>query len=99
MPDTPAIDRVELQNLASLARLDLPAERQAILLHRLQRIVAAFDALRELPTGPAPAGLPSLPPLGLRPDVAEPAMPVAEVLANTRHQAAGAFVVPRVVDG
>jgi aspartyl/glutamyl-tRNA(Asn/Gln) amidotransferase C subunit len=87
-----------VQNLAELARLHLPVERQAVLLERLQRIVLAFDALRELPTDPAPTDLRSMPPLGLRPDVAEPALPVAQVFANTRHHAASAFVVPRVVD-
>jgi aspartyl/glutamyl-tRNA(Asn/Gln) amidotransferase C subunit len=87
-----------VQNLADLARLHLPVERQAVLLQRLQRIVQAFDALRQLPTEQAPANLPSLPPLCLRPDVAEPPLPIAQVFANTRHHAAAAFVVPRVVD-
>lgn len=87
-----------VQNLADLARLHLPVERQAVLLERLQRIVLAFDTLRQLPTEQALANAPSPPPLGLRPDVAEPALPVAQVFANTRHHAASAFVVPRVVD-
>ncbi|HZN40181.1 MAG TPA: hypothetical protein VFD82_15350 [Planctomycetota bacterium] len=87
-----------VQNLADLARLHLPVERQAALLLRLQRIVLAFDTLRQLPTEQAPANPPALPPLGLRPDVAEQALPLAQVFANTRHHAAAAFVVPRVVD-
>ena len=87
-----------VQNLAELARLHLPVERQAALLQRLQRIVLAFDVLRQLPTDQAPADLPSPPPLALRPDVAEPGLPLDQVFANTRHHAAAAFVVPRVVD-
>jgi len=98
MRNPPAIDRAMVQNLADLARLHLPVERQDALLQRLQRIVLAFDALRQLPTEQAPANPPSLAPLRLRPDVAEPPLPIAQVLANTRHHAAAAFVVPRVVD-
>ena len=98
MRNPPAIDQAVVQNLAELARLHLPVERQAALLQRLQRIVLAFDALRQLPTGQAPANLPSLPPLTLRPDVAEPPLPIEQVFANTRHHAAAAFLVPRVVD-
>ena len=87
-----------VQNLADLARLHLPVERQAVLLQRLQRIVLAFDALRQLPTEGAPADGPCSTPLPLRPDIAEPPLPTAQVFANTRHHAASAFVVPRVVD-
>lgn len=98
MTTHPAIDRRLLQRLAELARLHVPAERQTEVLQNMQRVVEAFDALRELPTEPldptAGAG-----PLPLRGDTAEPPMPLGEVLANAPQTAAGMFVVPRVVDG
>lgn len=93
----PPIDRVQLLRLAELARLHLPAERQGPVLLQLQRIVEAFDALRTLPAA-APSDAESQSPLRLRPDVAEPAMPMEQVLANAPQSAGGMFVVPRVVD-
>lgn len=99
MTNPPAFDRLQLRQLCDLARLHVPAERQAELLGRLQRIVAAFEAVSELPPR-ANDQAPTLaePPLRLRPDVVEPPLASAEVLANAPRHAAGAFVVPRVVD-
>ncbi len=97
MPTPPAVDRSLLQNLAGLARLHIQAERQAPLLQRLQRIVEAFEALHDLPTEVAPPS-PSSRSLPLRQDRVEAPLPVEQVLANAPRSAAGAFVVPRVVD-
>jgi aspartyl-tRNA(Asn)/glutamyl-tRNA(Gln) amidotransferase subunit C len=96
MPNPPAIDRTAIQHLADLARLHIPAERHAVLRERLERIVAAFSALQEggamQDAATAEGALP------LRADVAEPPLPLAQVLANAPQQAGDCFVVPRVID-
>jgi aspartyl-tRNA(Asn)/glutamyl-tRNA(Gln) amidotransferase subunit C len=94
----PVIDRSQLQHLAELARLHVPADRQATVLQHMQRVVDAFEALRQLPVAPpAPTG--GGEPLRLRDDVPEPPLPVPEVLANAPRTAGSMFVVPRVVEG
>ena len=94
MTASPTIDRALMEHLAALARLHVPAERAAILRQRLERIVAAFSALQ--PADGAAAAPEST--LRLRPDVAEQPLSQTDVLANAPRQAAGSFVVPRVVD-
>lgn len=98
MAAPPTIDRALLLRLADLARLHVPAERQGHVLRSMQRVVEAFDALRDLTELPG-AGDASAAATPLRPDTAEPPLPLDEVLANARQTAAGMFVVPRVVDG
>jgi aspartyl/glutamyl-tRNA(Asn/Gln) amidotransferase C subunit len=102
MPNPPSIDRMLMQHLAELARLHIPAERQNVLRERLERVVAAFSALQDADLAPATPSADSPrasgPVLELRPDVVEPPLPVATVLANAPQQAAAAFVVPRVID-
>ncbi|MCR9248197.1 MAG: Asp-tRNA(Asn)/Glu-tRNA(Gln) amidotransferase subunit GatC [bacterium] len=95
-----AIDRTELQRLAELARLHLPADREAALLGQLQDIVSAFAAIRaiELPDPAEPAAGAGAAPTPLRPDEPEPALGPDQVLANAPQRAADSFVVPRVVD-
>ena len=96
MPDMP-IDRSELQTLCDLARLNLPAEREAEVLGHLQRIVSAFAALRQVPTdGITATAAPATPP-PLRADRDAEALPRDEVLGNAPERAADCFVVPRVV--
>jgi aspartyl-tRNA(Asn)/glutamyl-tRNA(Gln) amidotransferase subunit C len=98
MAAPPVVDRALLQRLAELARLHVPAERQTKVLQSMQRVVEAFDALRELDTPPVdPAAAASS--LRLREDAATAPLPLDEVLANAPQTAAGMFVVPRVVDG
>ena len=97
MSGPPAFDRFLLQRLADLARLHVPAERQAATLQGLQRVVEAFDALREL--DPPTLRVDGTERLVLRADRAEPCLPLDEVLQNASRTAAGMFVVPRVVDG
>jgi len=96
MPNPPSIDRALMQHLADLARLHIPAERQAALRERLERIVAAFSALQ--PEQPASAPAAAAAGLRLRTDGAELPLAVDAVLANAPQQAAGSFVVPRVID-
>jgi aspartyl-tRNA(Asn)/glutamyl-tRNA(Gln) amidotransferase subunit C len=99
MPSPIEFDRTTIQHLAELARLHLPADRLPVLRQRLQRLVDAFGALGELPL-PNPAdqlGEPQAA-LVLRPDVPLPPLSPEQALANAPQQAAGAFLVPRVVD-
>ena len=88
--------------LTQLARLHLPADRLPVLRQRLQRLVDAFGALGELPLPNADqqGGQPVEPQaaLLLRPDVPLPPLSPEQALANAPQQAAGAFLVPRVVD-
>lgn len=97
MPDMP-IDRAELQQLCELARLNLPAEREAEVLGRLQRIVTAFAALRDVATEGVATTRSDAAPSTLRPDEPAPPMPRDLVLHNAPQRAADCFVVPRVVD-
>ena len=106
MPSPTEFDRTTIQHLAELARLHLPADRLPVLRQRLQRLVDAFGALGELPL-PATdqqggqQGDPQDEPQAavvLRPDVPLPPLSPEQALANAPQQAAGAFVVPRVVD-
>jgi Asp-tRNA(Asn)/Glu-tRNA(Gln) amidotransferase C subunit len=106
MPNPIEFDRNTMQHLAELARLHLTADRLPLLRQRLQRLVDAFGALAE-PTGPAAGGDDAagtdLDPgaatsLALRTDLPLPPLPPEQALANAPQQAAGAFLVPRVVD-
>ncbi|MFO1078831.1 MAG: Asp-tRNA(Asn)/Glu-tRNA(Gln) amidotransferase subunit GatC [Planctomycetota bacterium] len=95
------IDRVLLHQLCDLARLHVPQDKEAVVLDRLQRIVAAFSGLRDVALDQAvvdPNPGPELHGPCLRDDAPEPPLPRDEVLANAPKTAAGSFVVPRVVD-
>lgn len=93
----PRIDRALLACLEEMARLRIAPDRNAMVLERLQRIVEAFEALRDLPLAGIEAGA-SPSPVGLRADQPGPVLTQAEVLANAPKAAAGSFLVPRVVD-
>jgi len=95
----PTIDRALLCRLEEMARLHIPADRLPVVRERLQRIVEAFAALRDLATAgvdPTPAWTPA--PSPLRPDQPGPVLTPSAVLANAPQHAAGCFLVPRVVD-
>lgn len=93
------IDRALLCRLEELARLHVPADRVTVVRERLQRIVDAFEALRKLDTTGVEPAVPTRPsPPMLRPDHPGPVLAPDEVLANAPRQAAGCFLVPRVVD-
>jgi len=97
MQEPPLVDRALMQRLAGLARLQLGAAKEAALQQRLERIVAAFSTLEPIAEAKPPAA-PAAAPF-LRSDLVEPVLSPAQVLANAPQQAAGCFVVPRVVDG
>jgi len=96
MPE-PAFDESHIERLEAMARLRVPAAKRPELARRLQTILAAFAALRSVSTaGPGAAPSPDLP---LRSDQTGPMLDADGVLANAPQQAAGCFLVPRVVEG
>ncbi len=96
----PPIDRATGRELAALARLQLPMEREEAVLARLQRTLAALDDVASVDTTGVPPTTYPLPlPATLRPDAPGPVLTPAEALANAPAQAAGCFLVPRTVDG
>ena len=95
----PIPDLPQLQALATLARLRLPPERQRQLAGRLQALLAAFAALAAADTEQEPGETGPEPELPLRPDSEPQVLPAESVLANAPSTLAGAFLVPRTVDG
>lgn len=95
----PTIDRALLCRLEEMARLHIPTDRLAVVRERLQRIVDAFEALRDLRTaGVEPTSHAQPSPTPLRQDLPGPVLAPMAVLANAPRSAAGCFLVPRVVD-
>lgn len=95
----PEVDRSLVQTLASLARLQVPPEREAQVAERLRRVLAAFAALQQVDTRGVEASPYPLPlPFRTREDQVGGVLPREQVLANAARTAAGAFLVPRVVD-
>ncbi|MBK8098298.1 MAG: Asp-tRNA(Asn)/Glu-tRNA(Gln) amidotransferase subunit GatC [Planctomycetes bacterium] len=94
------VDRSLLQTLADLTRLHIPAEQQDSLARRLGGVVEAFSALAAVPTAGVDASPYPLPlPTVLRADVPEAPLAPDIVTGNAARSAAGAFLVPRVIDG
>jgi aspartyl-tRNA(Asn)/glutamyl-tRNA(Gln) amidotransferase subunit C len=99
-PTPVRVDRNLVRELAELARLQLDAAAEAAAVARLQEILAAFDALAAVPTEGMHADPYPLPlQARLRPDHAEAPPPPAAILAAAPQQRAGAFLVPRVIEG
>ncbi|MCA8958089.1 MAG: Asp-tRNA(Asn)/Glu-tRNA(Gln) amidotransferase subunit GatC [Planctomycetes bacterium] len=91
------IDVAQLAVLAKL-RLDPDAAEEAV--GHVRRLLDRFAAIQGVDTaGVAPSPYPLEIPHRLRPDLVEPALPLAEVLQNAPATRAGCFAVPRVVDG
>lgn len=93
------LDQADLQNLCSLARLRLPASRQAELLQRLQAVIEAFAVLSAIDTNTVAGIEPVWAPPPLRQDAEPSALSQAQVLANAPAAIGGAFLVPRVIEG
>lgn len=94
------VDRALLRTLAELARLHIPDERLDAMACRLGDVLQAFSALAAVPTDgvdPSPYPLPL--PTVLRADEPEQPLPQAVITANAARSAAGAFLVPRVIEG
>jgi aspartyl/glutamyl-tRNA(Asn/Gln) amidotransferase C subunit len=100
MQESAQIDRAEIRSLAEFAQLRIPADRENEVAERLGRIVAAFASIAAIPDALLQCAPPDPPrPIRLRDDRPEAPLSQAEALANAPRVAAGAFLVPRVVDG
>lgn len=89
----------DLQHLARLARLQLSEANEASLLPKLTATLAWVESLQQAPVqGLAPMVHPHDATLGLRPDQAQALPDRASLMANAPAQAAGYFLVPRVVE-
>jgi aspartyl-tRNA(Asn)/glutamyl-tRNA(Gln) amidotransferase subunit C len=89
----------DVGHVATLARLGLsPAERE-LMRTQLSSILAYVESLRELDTSNVP---PSSHVIQIenvsRPDVHEPGLPLAEVMANAPDRQGDYFSVPAVLD-
>ena len=94
------MDRDTVRDLCRLAKLRLDEDQMARAQEQMTRLLGYFDMLEAVSTdavqaSPYPVRIPHRP----RPDEAEPALSQDEVLQNAPAQSAGAFLVPRVVEG
>ena len=91
---------IDVQKVASLARLTLAPDETARFVEQLRGVLASIAELDELDTSAVEAtshGVPMIAPL--RDDVVVPGLSREEALAQAPRSAEGAFVVPRFVDG
>jgi aspartyl-tRNA(Asn)/glutamyl-tRNA(Gln) amidotransferase subunit C len=89
----------EVEHIASLARLSLSTEEKAHYREQLSAILDYMALLRRLDTThvePTATVLPLR--TVLRPDVPQPSLPAADLLANAPRVEAGMFRVPPVLD-
>lgn len=86
--------------LASLSKLALDPAQEARAHAQIERLLGYFDVLQNVDTdGVEPSPYPMPIAHRLREDVPAPVLGQEEVLANAPRQRAGAFLVPRIVDG
>lgn len=89
----------EVDHIALLARLDLSPEEKEREATELSQILGYFEKLNELDTSEVEPTEHVLPLQNvLRPDEAQQGLSLEAVLANAPEQAAGMFMVPRVVE-
>jgi len=95
-----AISATEVLVAARLARLELDPSEVELLTAELQKILTYVDQLSQLDTTGVPRTMqvesPSAP---LRPDVVQPSLDKAEVLASAPRADDVGFLVPGFVDG
>ena len=90
----------DLEELAELARLRLPAAELARTREQVQRLLGHFALLQGVNTdGVEPSPYPRPMPNRTRPDVPEAPLTQDQVLANAPATRGGCFLVPRVVEG
>ena len=94
MEDT---DRARIDHVAALARLELSEEERARFAPEFARLLAAFEVLARAPgtSAPAPASLPAR----TRPDMPQPSLARADLLAGAPAVDDGFFLVPKTVGG
>lgn len=91
-------ERLDLEHVAHLARLDLTDQERATLGPQLLQILEYVDHLRELPTDDIEATFQMMPVTNvLREDTPVPSLPRDQALANAPHSEADGFRVPRIM--
>lgn len=94
-----AIEREEIEHIASLARLDISGAHFERLTEDMQGIVAMVDQLQKLELGDVPEGINVERKNAFREDVAKQEYTPDELLRiNAPDFRAGGVVVPRVVE-
>ena len=89
----------QIQQVASLARLELSQAEQQRLTGQLNDILEQFARLQELDTVGIPPTSHSFDLKNvLRPDVAGPSLPREAATANAPEKRDGNFIVPQIVD-
>jgi aspartyl-tRNA(Asn)/glutamyl-tRNA(Gln) amidotransferase subunit C len=89
---------IDIEHVARLARLALTDEELERLRRQLPVILEHAAKVGEVAVeGVPPTAQPIPRPNVLRPDVPEPSLPQAEILANAPDQEDGRFKVPRIV--
>jgi aspartyl-tRNA(Asn)/glutamyl-tRNA(Gln) amidotransferase subunit C len=93
------IDRVEVERVASLARLSVSDEQAERLAVELDSFLGYIETLRELDTSQVePTSHPIPLPTPMREDLAEAPIDAELAVANAPESAGFAFLVPKVID-
>lgn len=93
------ITLADVEHVAELARVGLSAEERERMREQLSAILAYVDQLNRLDTSRVPPSAQVVPLENVtRPDVARPALPVPEVLANAPARVEQFFRVPPVFE-
>jgi aspartyl-tRNA(Asn)/glutamyl-tRNA(Gln) amidotransferase subunit C len=93
------IDRVEVERVASLARLSVSDEEAERLAVELDSFLGYIETLRELDTSQVePTSHPIPLPTPMREDLAEAPIDAELAVANAPESAGFAFLVPKVID-
>jgi aspartyl-tRNA(Asn)/glutamyl-tRNA(Gln) amidotransferase subunit C len=93
------IDRVEVERIASLARLSVTDEEAERLAAELDSFLGYIETLRELDTSQIePTSHPIPLPTPMREDLAEAPIDAELAVANAPESAESAFLVPKVID-
>lgn len=93
------MDRDQVAHVARLARLRLGEPEIAGLVTQLSQIFSHFEKVQSLPTEGVEPAIYAVDITGpVRPDEPAPGSSREELLANTRHQRDGLYVVPPIME-
>jgi len=93
------VPRVEIHDVARLARLALTPEEEARFGAQLGDVLAYMEQLNEVDVREVEPMAHAVPLSNItRPDASRPSLPSADALRNAPAQANGLFVVPKIVE-
>ncbi|MBE1236644.1 Asp-tRNA(Asn)/Glu-tRNA(Gln) amidotransferase subunit GatC [Phaeovibrio sulfidiphilus] len=94
-----ALDKTTVANIAFLARIDIPEDRQETLARELSSILTWVEQLEQVDTqGVEPMASVANLALSWRPDAVTDGGCVDDVLSNAPEKNSNCFVVPRMVE-